>query len=400
MATYQEYKLKDGSKKWRVTGYLGIDYITGKQTNFSKEGFDKRREAKAAFDQAVIDFRNDVQEVKTKTSFKDVYDLWFPVYQTTVRESTWITTKSRVTKYILPKFGPMLFERIDVKTAQKVVNEWAKEFGMYTSLLSYVKRIGDHAVAMEIIKTNPFRQIVNPSQLTKKHISKNDRRKKTKVLKFYTKGQLTTFLNQTKIKADSLTDKQKVQKYYAQLDYALFRLLAYSGFRIGEALALTWEDIDFDENMIDINKTLSKVEDGGYVIEDPKNDASYRKISMDILTMQILKKWKLVQNELLLKYGLTKNEYVFTDIKTNWMHREDTYQRSRRLAEAIGLPNIGNHGFRHTHATMLFEAGVNPKVIQQRLGHSSLSITMDTYTHLTKDNTIQAVEMLVEHLSN
>lgn len=64
-----------------------------------------------------------------------------------------------------------------------------------------------------------------------------------------------------------------------------------------------------------------------------------------------------------------------------------------------GLPNIGNHGFRHTHATMLFEAGADAKEIQERLGHSSITITMDTYTHLTKNNKTSTVDKLISHLN-
>lgn len=270
LATFKQYSLNDGTKRWMVTGYLGVDYITGKQNNYKRRGFETKRAAQYAFNQAKLDFENGVKQTKSKTTFKEVYDLWFPVYKTTVRESTWITTKSRIEKYIIPEFGDILFERIDVKTAQKAVNDWAKKFGMYTKLLSYVKRIGDHAVAMSIIPINPFRQITNPAQLTKKVNDKKDRRNpKKKNLKFYSKKQLNAFLNYCEVKLSEIPESRKVQYYYAQLDYALFQLMAYSGARIGEILALTWSDIDFIDQTLNIDKTLSKTTTG-YVIEDPK----------------------------------------------------------------------------------------------------------------------------------
>lgn len=393
LATFKEYKLKNGEKRWQFKTYLGVDYVTGKKEFTTRRGFETKKEAQYALNQLMLDYADEVEETKTKTTFREVYDLWFPNYQTTVRESTWMTTDSRIKKYILPTFGDMLFERIDVKTAQKKVNEWAREFGMYTMLLSYVKRIGDYAVALEIVDSNPFRKITSPKQINR------DRKKSNKKeIKYYTKDELQQFLELCEIRIKGIPQTSPVQLYYARLDNALFRLLAYSGARIGEILALTWKDIHFEENSLDINKTLSKTKTG-YTITDPKNDASFRIISLDPKTIAIMKKWRLQQKELLLKNGLTKNKYVFTDIEGQWMYRTDTYQRSKRIAEAVGLPNIGNHGFRHTHATMLFEAGADAKEIQERLGHSSITITMDTYTHLTKNNKTSTVDKLISHLN-
>lgn len=393
LATFKEYKLKDGTKRWMFTTYLGTDYVTGKQINTTRRGFSTKKKAQYALNQLILNHEDGIEEVKSKTKFKEVYDLWFPNYQTTVRESTWITTDARIKKYILPTFGDMLFERIDTKTAQKKVNEWAGKFGMYTMLLSYVKRIGDYAVALEIIDSNPFRKITSPKQINR------DRKKSNKKeLKYYTKEELKQFLEFCEAHIESISDTSPVQLYYARLDKALFRLLAYSGARIGEILALTWNDIKFQENVLNINKTLSKTK-AGFKITDPKNDASFREITLDTKTINIMKKWRLQQKELLLKNGITKNNYVFTDIEGQWMYRTDTYQRSKRIALAAGLQNIGNHGFRHTHATMLFEAGVDAKEIQERLGHSSITITMDTYTHLSKNNKTSTVDKLINHLN-
>lgn len=396
MAKFEQYVLKDGTKKWKFQGYLGVDYITGKQENAKRSGFNTKREAQLAFNQLKIDYSKGLKEKKSKTLFKEVYELWFPVYKNSVREATWMSTKRRMEKHVLPKFGDLIFERIDVKTAQQFINEWAKEFDMYTKLFSYVKRIGDHAVSMEIISNNPFRMVVTPTTLAKKR--KKTEKNKKKELKYYSKEQLNKFLTYCQDKAKNTPDSMPVHQYYAQFDLALFRLLAYSGMRIGEALSLTWQDIDFKEHMLNIDKTLSRTETG-YVIDDPKNDASIRVISLDAETLLILKKWQLFHKAFLFKNGISRNNYVFTDITGNWVYRTDTYQRSKRIAEPCGLLNIGNHGFRHTHATMLFEAGVSPKEIQYRLGHSELSVTMDTYTHITKDNEKNAVNKLIRHLN-
>ncbi|MCD1023509.1 site-specific integrase [Enterococcus sp. SMC-9] len=393
MATFKEYKLKNGTKRWMFTTYLGTDYVTGKQINTTRRGFSTKKEAQYALNQLLLNHVDGVEEIKSKTTFKEVYDLWFPNYQTTVRESTWMTTDTRIKKYIIPIFGEMIFERIDTKTAQKTVNDWAKKFGMYSMLLSYVKRIGDYAVTLEVIDSNPFRKITSPKQ-----INRDRKKSNNKDIKYYSKEELKKFLEFSESHIRNISDTSPVQLYYARLDNALFRLMAYSGARIGEILSLTWNDVNFKENTLDINKTLSKTKTG-YKITDPKNDASFREIILDTQTMNIIKKWRLQQKEFLLKNGITKNNSVFTDIEGRWIYRTDTYQRSKRIAAAVGLQNIGNHGFRHTHATMLFEAGVDAKEIQERLGHSSITITMDTYTHLTKNNKTSTVDKLINHLN-
>ena len=82
------------------------------------------------------------------------------------------------------------------------------------------------------------------------------------------------------------------------------------------------------------------------------------------------------------------------------VYRTDIYQRSKRLADKANLHNIECHGFRHTHATILFEMGISPKEIQNRLGHSDISMTLDIYTHLTKKMEKSTVDKLMKFMKN
>jgi integrase len=374
MATFKEYKKKNGEKLWMFKAYLGIDYLTGKRIETTRRGFSTKKEAQLTLNQLIIEFENGQFEKEQLTTFKEMYEIWFDVYKTTVKESTWIATKQRVEKYVLPVFGTMLLERIDVKTAQKTINKWSTQFAMYSKLLTYVKMICDHAVALEIIDSNPFRKITKPKAIA---VSKKNE------FKFYTKSELETFLTFIDKRLSMISPCAEKQIYYAEFDKVIFRLLAFSGARVGEVLALTWKDIDFKENTVNIDKTLSKTNDG-FTVSTPKTKASIRKISLDVITINILKKWHLKQKELLTKNGVKNKDLVFTDIKGTMIYRTDIYQRSKRIAEKCSLHNIGNHGFRHTHASLLFEAGANFKDVQTRLGHSSIEITMDIYTHVTQ----------------
>lgn len=99
-----------------------------------------------------------------------------------------------------------------------------------------------------------------------------------------------------------------------------------------------------------------------------------------------------------MRYGFKNDKnLLFTDWKGQLLSHPNINGRSRRIAEYANLPCIGLHGFRHTHATLLFESGVNPKEIQHRLGHSDISMTLDTYTHVTEKTERKAINTLIEH---
>lgn len=387
MATFKQYTKKNGDKLWMFTTFLNYDYVTGKQRNTTRRNFKTKKEAQQALNRLLSNPEGNLQQ--TVTTLEEVYNLWFEVYKTTVKETTYLQTDHRMKKYVLPTFGVIKLERLDLKTAQKMVNDWSKKFGMYTKLLLYVSKVCDHAVTLEIIDSNPFKKVTKPKQVVVKKHS----------LKYYTKEQLELFMKTVDQRVSQVSDKALIQKYYAEFDAAVFRLLAYSGMRIGEALALSWEDINFEDKIVDINKNLSQTKDS-FVVSTTKTRSSNRIITLDDKTLYILKKWRLRQRELLLTNGVTQINFIFTGYTGEMVYRTDVYQRSKRLADKAGLQNIGCHGFRHTHATILFEAGISPKEIQNRLGHSDISMTLDTYTHLTKHMEKSTVDKLMKYMDN
>ncbi|MCV2508144.1 site-specific integrase, partial [Melissococcus plutonius] len=378
---------KDGTKLWMFTSYIGVDYVTGKQINTTRRGFKTKKAAQQSLNNLLA---NPQETIKQKSyTFAEMYELWFEVYQTTVKETTYLQTNKRIKKYILPIFGSIKLDRLDLKTAQKIVNNWAKQFGMYTKLLQYVTKICDHAVALEIIDSNPFKKVTKPKKLA---INKE------KKIKFYTKTELELFLNTAIEKNKSTPDNCSVAKYYTEFDIAIFRLLAFSGLRIGEVLALNWDDIDFNKKTVTINKNLSQTATG-FVVSTTKTVNSNRVITLDDKTLSILKKWKLRQSELLFKNGITTINFMFMNIHGRMSYRTDIYQRSERIAKLANLPNIGCHGFRHTHATILFEAGIPAKEVQNRLGHSDITMTLNIYTHVSAEVEKRTSEVFANYVN-
>ncbi len=160
----------------------------------------------------------------------------------------------------------------------------------------------------------------------------------------------------------------------------LFKFMFYTGCRLGECLALTWKDINHNE--ININKTITKENiDGKRKISTPKTKSSIRKINIDIflqLDLFLLKKYYLKNN------NFNYDNYVFgynKPLSPTTIERKKNYYCDKANVKKIRL-----HDFRHSHSTILLSKGIPIKVVSDRLGHSDVSMTLNTYTHiLNKD---------------
>ncbi|MGX6962389.1 site-specific integrase [Vagococcus xieshaowenii] len=386
MATFKQYSKKDGSKAWLFQAYLGVDSATGKEVRTTRRGFKTKKQAQLEVNRLVVEFEEKGLVKQSENTFKEMYLLWYESYKTTVKETTSITTERLMTKHALPVFGNLRINKIDVKLAQKTVNDWAKKMKTYKIILQYCSKVMEYAINLELAQHNPFSKVIRPN------IKDDSNEKKIKFYNLEEVHQVMKFLD------DKVRHTQQgtlIQKFFAEYDQALYRLMAFSGLRGGEASALTFDDIDFTNKTVTVNKTLSEVR-GGYAVSTPKTKSSYRTISLDDKTIMILKRWQLRQRELLFANRGKKSNYVFVNIEGELMNRTDLYQRSKRLSKAVGLHNIGTHGWRHTHASMLFEAGVTMKEAQERLGHSSITQTMDTYTHLGNKAQERTVDKLTQ----
>lgn len=333
-----------------------------------------------------MDFENNRLKKQEKIKFSEMYSMWFEHYQTTVKEATSIATERHIRLHVLPTLGNLYIDKIDVRTAQKLVNKLADTLQTYKSVIQYCSKIMCYAINLEIIDKNPFAHTVKP---------KIKRTRKEKEVKFYTVEEINLTLNFLESKVKHAATKPLLTKYFTELDYTMYRLLAFSGLRGGEALALTFDDIDFTAKTLTVNKTLSQIK-GGYTVTTPKTKSSNRTISLDDKTLQILKKWQLRQKEFLFAYGGNNTNIIFPDINGDYANRQLLYQRSARLSNAVGLPNIGTHGWRHSHASLLYSAGATMKEAQERLGHSSMEITNTIYTHLSDKQKNETAEKLAK----
>jgi integrase len=164
---------------------------------------------------------------------------------------------------------------------------------------------------------------------------------------------------------------------------APFRLLAMTGMRRSEVVGLRWSDVDLDRHHLTVNQAATVV-DGDEVVDVPKTRRSRRVIDLDPDTVSLLQRHRSRQLELYLRLGVsaTASDRVFTNEIGDPIRPGSIGQAFRRLAQAVDVPLIRLHDLRHTHASHLLIAGVNVKVVSERLGHASVSFTLDTYGHV------------------
>lgn len=380
MAKFEEYEKKNGDKAWKFQAYLGTDTVTGKPIKTTRRNFKSIKEAQLGLARLQVEFEQKGLNKNENETFQQVYDLWIETYNTTVKEVTSLKTEIKFRKWILPKYGEMRINKVTVRMAQEIINQWAKETNQYKILHSTAKRVFEYAINMGIISTNPLSHVMMPKR-------QND--VKEEKIKAYTKDE---------VKKISEYLESKNGTYRSEYDKTLLRFLFYSGCRISEALALNWDDIDLEKKTVRINKTLSQTK-YGYKVSSPKTDASLATISIDDVTLSFLKKWKIKQKEFMLHIGITNPEMVFCGIYKQFVTHHAIYVRLQTITEKAGVPFLGIHVTRHTHASLLLDAGVSLKDVQDRLRHASIKITMDTYGHLSREKKEQTIEKFVQHLT-
>lgn len=380
MANFKKYTKKNGQEAWQFSAYLGTDPKTGKRIKTTRRGFDTKKQAQRACSQLLADFDADtwaaMQEHSNTepTTFKEVAELWLTSYKLTVQDRTYKDTESAIERYLYPKFGDRPIADITRLECQQAVNDWYLKYSAFNALINKTSRIFKYAITLDMTKTNPMESVIKPK-----------RKDTDKRVKVYTKQDFNTLM--AYLKADQ-------NNYKGRFMYTLIRVLFYTGLRVNEALALEWSDIDFEAKTLNIDKSL-KLFDKMLIIGRPKTKSSVAVLPIDEQTLQILKMWRAYKKESRLAIGLTGEPPIFSSRKGDWYYASNVYKHLKKATKNAGVPFYGIHVTRHTHASLLIEAGANLKEVQTRLRHSSITMTMDVYGHLSKEYEASTLDKFV-----
>lgn len=166
--------------------------------------------------------------------------------------------------------------------------------------------------------------------------------------------------------------------------YELFYLTLYTGMRRSELLALRWQDIDLIYGQVSVNRSLHQLKDGSFVFSQPKSAKSARTIALTPSTVLLLKRYHDSQSMDCAMLGIPLNDAGLVFSTLGKPLRPNTVTRAwTSLAVKAGIKRIRFHDARHTHASLMLKQGIHPKVVQERLGHSSIQMTLDTYSHIS-----------------
>ncbi|HHW3837870.1 TPA: tyrosine-type recombinase/integrase [Streptococcus suis] len=366
-----------------VKVYLGLnDY--GKKKYYTKRGFKTRKAAKA-HETAVNHQLNSGTFVhlttQTTYTYQELYQRWYEAYKDTVEATTAAKTADLYRLHILPVFGEKKISKISPLDCQTFITNKAKTFKNMKQIKSYTSKIFEFAINMNYIERNPMSKVIMPK--FKKTVSEN----------YWTVNELHQFL--------TIILENEPYKHYA-----LFRLLAYSGLRKGELYALKWEDFDSDSQLLTVSKSLDRI-DGHAIEKETKNTFSVRSIYLDDETCSILNKWRQEtckeKGQLSVTPLSIDKEFMFTycnrDGEIEPLHADYINNILKRIIRKHHLKKISPHGFRHTHATLMIEMGIDPVNTAKRLGHASSQMTLDTYSHATKSGEKQSIKKFADYLN-
>lgn len=358
-----------GSVSKRNNGYvyridLGVDPTTGKRRQISRQGFKNKKAVERALAEHLEQIRSGTHVDQSKMTTAEYLEQWLDNQKLRLKPTTWASYKTAADRVIarlgaraIQDLTPIEIEsfysglavrgtRSDRPLSAKTIRN---THTIFRKALSDAERLG-------IVSRNAAAAARPPIAERVEHVT-------------WTAEQLRAFLDFTA--SDDL--------------FAAYVLLATTGMRRGEALGLRWRDLDLDAAQLAVQQTLTTIE-SKTLVSTPKTNRSRRTIYLDPDTIAQLRAHRKRQAEAKLAAGpswMGEGDFVFTDpigrpINPDWFTREF----GRRVRDS-GLRKIRLHDLRHTFATLALKNGMHPKVVSDRLGHASVGITLDLYSHVT-----------------
>lgn len=295
--------------------------------------------------------------------FCDYYSQWITMYKEGAIRDVTMSKYKMTYKWLLKLVPDMKIEELDRITYQKLLNDYAEVHERQTTMdfHHHLKCAILDAVDEGLIERDPTRKAIIKGKIPSE-----------KKKKYLNQFELQTLLASLDLSTE------------VNWDWFIL-LIAKTGMRFSEAIALTPNDFDFAHQMLSINKTWNYKGNGGF--QPTKNKSSVRKIQIDWHTV--------IQFSELLK-GLPKDQPIFI---TKNVYNSTVNDILTRRCEAANVPVISIHGLRHTHASLLLFAGVSIASVARRLGHASMSTTQKTYLHIIQELENKDTDLVMRSLA-
>lgn len=355
-----------GKNTWALVIELDRDPVTGKRRQKWITVKGNKKEAERRLAQTLHEMNMGAYAAPAKVSLGAFLERWLEHVQTTVRPVTFDSYRTLVHRHITPTLGHMPLTRLQTLDLQQFYaaklrdgRSDGKPGGLSPRTVRYLhgllREALGYAVRWNLVSRN-IAEAADPPRQSKRN-------------------------------AQAL-DTHEIQAFLAALQgdrlYAFYLLALTTGLRRGELLGLRWQDVDLGSGWLVVRQTLVVVNGKPTIQDEAKNRSSLRPVSLPAVAVEALRNHKFKQTEERMVFGeeYQGNDLVFCAIQGQPLNPSNLRRSFKRLLTDAGLPEIRIHDLRHTHATMLLSAGVNLKLVADRLGHSTTRMTADTYSHV------------------
>jgi integrase len=358
--------VKRSRSSWTVVVDLGPHPETGKRRQLSRAIKGTKRDAEALLVQLLHDRDGGIDRPDKRVTVGDYLDRWLEDYvRLNCAPKTAQTYREIVSGHLRPAFGSMQLTALRPQAIQAFYSRAlyngrrdgrgglsARSVLRYHQVLHAALRT---AVKWQLLARNPA-DAVEPPRAPRRELH--------------------------------IADATQLGRLFAIADATpygpLIRLAAMTGLRRGELLGVRWADVDLDGAVLHVQQSAQRISGQGIVFRQPKTNRSRRAVALSPATVAFLRQHRRRQAEARLLAGpaYQDRDLVFTSGLGGALEPGTLRRAWTRIRAEAGLPRLRLHDLRHAHATLLLSQGVHPKIVSERLGHASIAITLDTYSHV------------------
>jgi integrase len=340
--------------------YVAKYKAEGTKSGYKEEYAHTEPEAYAKLEKAWLEKQQGILATGPNQKLKDYLEQWLEdVHKPTIGLSSYVRYHNILHKHIIPALGSRQIRQVTPQHIQTFYTNLLK-IGLSASVVQGIHgllhKAFDNAVMWNLVARNVC-DMVTPPRRTKKEIQ-------------------PLSIEQSHTLLDAAREHQ--------LETLLIVVLA-TGMRHGELRGLRWHDINFEEKCLYVRRTAGYLTGYGYVEREPKTTKGRRKIILPDFVIDQLKKHRMRQVEAKHKAGDSwqERDLVFCNRNGGFIHQVSVLRMFRHILAKAGLPlELRIHDLRHSAATIFLSMGIHPKIVQELLGHSQISMTMDTYSHV------------------
>ncbi|WKT37509.1 site-specific integrase [Bacillus amyloliquefaciens] len=370
-------KLDEKTGKYYFVYSGGYHPVTGTRIQKKRKGIPTMAKAKELLKQVIVEVEKEKDSHSPiKGTFESYIENWFEAKRVSLRPSTIINYRQQIDYNILPYLGHFKIADISEEVLQAFVNRLHNERNLAGKTIR-----ATFGIVGEVLKKSSRKGAFDVEILREINLPTENKR-----VEVWSADDIKTFL-------DARSRILNLTRHFIGMEISVL-----TGMRCGEVLGLRWSDVDFERKILTIRQTLSKIDDkGNYgLVPEAKTINAFRTVNLpNHLVASLIAHKRMIDHERrVLGDKYADNDLVVCAKNGSWVHPNNFRRAFNVTRDGLGLPKIPLKGLRHTHATYLVSIRVNPKVVQERLGHANIKTTLGTYSHVLPSMQREVAEKL------